>query len=343
MSRHERDEKTSFLHNLISRMGKKTWACLYTLLGGLVILCLVIVITTHTSGPQPAPAEPGNPKVLADKPAETAALQTIIETAERGYLDFHKRIEAGIHHADPRIHQTLNLPRDLVQLNRANRLRNSRDLEKHVFSGQLLALDDFRHFYYDADQKILTRFAAAYSIALKRLFLSPHIDPTNTLDMLIFHHELQHVGQDNFFRSKRQSMAELDTYVNFFQSSVGSKDPNVKPRVIVIWESGAYACELECANIITDGWFRQKVVQNQPVEIEDLRQRLKARLDQITVVYLLIALAQVYWPNGFYGANGEGNAPFTKKVAEVCVLDGYEIYALMANGSLVKATPEDFK
>lgn len=240
------------------------------------------------------------------------------------------------------LREQLPLPFELVKINRANPWKNSQRLlteSNNIGNGAgELRQKNLNFFRYDWFENVpaspgLASMAAAYMPVTRVMAVSKDFNAHNTLDLLILYHELFHVTQDTGERARLQSRAQYDAYVQFY---TGLR--HEKPRMVLNFETTAYAYELEMLDLAVNGRLREMVRDsNKQATLEadaaTLAAMLGAREDQVSTLELLCEFARAYFPEGI--ASGELPNAFVKMVAERYVDAGYALYA--TNNGLLNA------
>ena len=157
------------------------------------------------------------------------------------------------------------------------------------------------YFYYNAEATEGT--AASFEHPSRILFVNPHFNPDNLLDMLVMFHEVVHALQDFLFRYNLDKKGKFDVYENFFKEDGESNS-------LVDFEAPAFALEIELLNILLDGELKRRIQADElDVDfLESVRRRLKGRPGNqqpgdrdLQTVGMLCNMATYLYPEGYNG------------------------------------------
>lgn len=270
-------------------------------------------------------------------------LDRFIKRIEKAFIAFGEELEPKIAAIeDENTREQLRLPFQLVAINRDNPWRNSQRLiheAKDIADNEgLIRQTDINFFRYDwldnlADAVETESLAAAYLPLSRGMGLRRDFDPGNRLDLLILYHELIHVGQDTKERALLETRELYDRYVDFYTAP--SRD---MLKVIVNYETTAYARELEMLDMLLDGGLRRMVVAGK-CDAAAVARALNIRDDQRETVEILCELAGLYFPDGVT-SEGLPHA-FVRAVAQECAASGYQLYA--TETSIADAKPVELE
>src|SRR3989344_3841150 len=263
----------------------------------------------------------GAEPVLGVQPASiqrsrAAVVQEVINRIEQHSGRFAQRIRQAFSLLEhPELADALALPFELCEINQHNPNRNYPEFLQRA-KGNGFQQANVNYYAYELSSS--PGMAATFSPATRCMDVDRHFDPANALDWLVLYHETYHVAQDNNWRVQLDSQDQLDAYLAFHMM----ENPP-EPRIIINYETTAYAYELECLNLLTRDELRQAVTVGR-YNLERLRVILNARPDQQGMIEMLWLFALAYWPDGT--RNNQHPPPFVRHVVEAYQARGYELY-----------------
>ena len=309
---------------LVSRLHKWRYGAL-----GLVALVLVVVVAIAWQ------------QLTAQEGDEEALWETITET-EHAFLRFGEELSPKLQVLpNEELRNQLLLPFELAKINQENPYRNylyfQRVASEVVDESGRFQQENLNFFFYGRRGDVegsISEFAAAFAPTMRLMILDQKHD--SLVDLLVLHHELRHAMQDIKERGNIQTEEEFDQYIAFHTDGERGR-----PRLILNWETTAYAYELELLNIMLGDQLRESVLRGHVLKSSVIAERLNAQPDDMTSINFLRKLADLYYPQGF---SGEGFDPrYVRFLGQVYYDRGYRLYS--TNGGFknaVEISPGDF-
>ena len=220
-----------------------------------------------------------------------AATDRLIGNVETGFAAFGRDLDAraeasGRMPAGSWLRPHMDAPGKIIEINQGNPLRNHKRFVAST-SASRSNLPDPYFFYYRAAER--QDFIAGFSPMERVMELSPTIDPTNKLDMLVVGHETKHSQLDAQKRMNMRSQEDYDRYAAFHTGTRGER-----PRIDLTEELFAFAWEIESANLLVDDRLRTGAI----LHAKALLRELGGRPDQEELCDMILRLARVYFPEG---------------------------------------------
>lgn len=240
------------------------------------VLVAIVGIAVYTSKP--------------NQRKDVAAVQRVIDRIEQHSGQFAQRVrQAFVLLPRPEIFGMLSMPFELWELNRKNPNRNYPAFRQLVGGGEFWQ-EDINFFAYDRGDT--TGMTATFAPVLRCMYLDARFDPGNDLDWLVIYHETHHAAQDVRWRAEFDTREKYEAYLAFHTLSSPAEQ-----RIILNYETTAYAYELECFNLLTGDEFRQLAAFGR-YNVDELLATLKARAEQRGTIDVLGQFAITYWPDG---------------------------------------------
>ena len=257
----------------------------------------------------------------------------MIERVENNFLSIAERLRNKIAMLpDMKFREQLDLPRQVMLINKENPWRNAYRLEQAHAQEKYLKQTNINYFSYEllvdrSPHDRTARYAAAgYAPATRKFFFPREIIQMNILDFVVTAHELIHVAQDTKERAQLHTEQHFARYVHFYSTEKGEK-----PRIILNNETTAYAYELELLDMLLDGGLRTMVASRDKAATARLGSVVPLRSGQEKMLEYLIELAFLYFPAGL---TRQGlPATFVHHVARAYRAIGYELYTREAGST----------
>lgn len=266
-----------------------------------------------------------------------AQLWQMIIRKEKAFFEFEKRVRSALDSVPEGIFKESALaPFEMVRTNaQKNQFRNWQTLKRNQSalkdsSGRIQTGTHL--FYYDflsPGRQEKYKMPATYEAPRRLIAMGGN---TGMFDLLCFHHEVYHVGQDNRVRVKYAGSADADKYLSWHYPKEGEAE---RARLLFDYELMAEGIELELVDLLAGGYLRQIVKLGKKPDPVILARKLGIlQPDETDSLFLHREsfLAQYFFPEGFRTKRFKRD--FIITLANVYIKGGFRIFLLKAEDNL---------